>query len=123
MASFEDVRLQWAGEDYVIKANRMLGAIARIEDVVTLNELQRFGLRGTAPMAKIAMAYGAVLRYAGAKVTDDEVYAGMFGAGGTSAEAVVESVSTLVAMMIPPQPEKPAKEPPPGNAVPAATAS
>jgi len=123
MGSFEDIRLQWAGSDYVIRANRVLGAIARIEDVVTLNELQRFGARGTAPMAKIAMAYGAVLRYAGAKVTDEEVYAGMFGATGTSADAVVESISALVAMMVPPQSKTAAKETPSGNAVPAATAS
>lgn len=123
MGSFEDIRLEWAGKEYTIKSNRMLGAIARIEDVVTLSELQRFGARGTVPMAKIAMAYGAVLRYMGAEVTDDEVYAGMFGATGTGADAVVNSISALVAMMIPPQPEKPAKEPKPGNAVKAATAS
>ncbi len=122
MGSFEDIRLQWAEKDYTIKANRVLGAIARIEDVLTLNELQRFGARKAAPMAKIAMAYGAVLRYAGASVTDDEVYAGMFGAAGTSADAVVDSVSSLVAMMVPPQ-TKAAKETPSGNAVPAAPAS
>lgn len=122
MGSFEDIRLEWAGADYTIRANRVLGAIARIEDVVTLNELQRFAVRGTAPMAKIAMAYGAVLRYAGATVSDDEVYAGMFGAGGTSADAVVDSVSTLVAMMVPPNAIA-AKETQSGNAVPAATAS
>jgi hypothetical protein len=123
MGSFEDIRLQWAGKDYTIRANRVLGAIARIEDVLTLSELQRFSMRGTAPMAKLSMAYGAVLRYAGATVTDEEVYAGMFGETGTGADAVVESISALVAMMVPPQPKTADKEPKSGNAVPAATAS
>jgi len=121
MGSFEDIHLQWADSEYVIRANKVLGAIARIEDVLTLNELQRFSARGTAPMAKLSMAYGAVLRYAGAKVTDEEVYAGMFGSTGTGADAVVESISALVAMMVPPQPA--VKETPPGNAVPARSAS
>ncbi len=122
MSGFDDVRLEWSGKEYIIRKDRVLGAIARIEDVVTMAELQRFWDRGTAPMAKIAMAYGAVLRYAGAKVTDDEVYVGMFGSGGTPADSVVTSVTHLIEMMVPKsaREEVEKKKPSAGKSMPAA---
>lgn len=113
MSNFDDVVIEWKGTKYTIKKNRVLGAIARIEDVVTMSELQRFWDRGTAPMAKIAMAYGTVLRYVGVQVTDDEVYAGMFSTEegeSTSAEDVVSSVSALIEMMVPPVARKALKD-------------
>lgn len=107
MSSFDDINLEWNGTPVIIKSNRVLGAIARIEDVITLSELQRFGLRGGAPLAKIAMAYGAVLRYGGLQVTDDEVYLGLFSTGNkTSADTVMVSIHSLVRMMVPPTPEE-----------------
>jgi hypothetical protein len=125
MRAFEDIKISWADRDYIIKANRVMGAIARIEDIMTLNELQRFLARGAAPLGKVSMAYGTVLRYAGADVTDEQVYAGMFGAGDTSADSIIASVQALVAMMIPPPTQKipGGGSIPRGNAVPAARAS
>lgn len=119
MGAFDDIKLTWADKEYVIPANRVLGAVARIEDVITLTELSRFGGRNTAPMAKIAMAFGAVLRYAGATITDDEVYGQMF-TGENRAQQIVDSVSVLISMMVPPVREG---EPSQGNAVPAASTS
>lgn len=116
--NFEDVHLEWNGQKYTIRKERVLKAIARIEDVVTMVELQRFWERQTTPMAKIAMAYGSVLRYAGAKVTDDEVYIGMFGAEGTSADQVVLSINNLIEMMVPPTTKEVASSS--GNSEPAA---
>lgn len=129
MGSFEDIRLQWAGKDYVIPARRELGAIARVEDVLTLNEVQRFSARGAVPTAKIAMAFGSLLRYAGATFTDEEVYAGMFGGAGTSGDAGVAATSALVAILMRPYKHveklmaEEEKEAARGNAVPTATAS
>lgn len=123
MAGFDDIRLEWQGRQHVIRANRVMGAIARIEDVITLVELQRYADRGTAPLAKIAMAYGAVLRYAGADASDDDVYAGMF-SGNSSQDDVVASVSQLLAMMIPPDAMRAMdKDAPQGNVNPAAAPS
>ena len=65
MGAFDDVTLNWGGRDYTIPANRMMGAIARIEDVVTLVELNAYFGRDAVPLGKISMAFGAVLRYAG----------------------------------------------------------
>lgn len=80
-----------------------MGAIARIEDVLTLKEIHdAASMRGTVKLARVASAYGAVLRYAGAKVTDEEIYSGMFGGEGAGQQRITESLTTLLAMMIPP---------------------
>lgn len=101
MSIFNPVPIGWEGQDYVIAAERVMGAIAVIENVVTLHELQRFAARGTAPMATLAMAYGAVLRYAGARVTDEQVYAGMLGPGAKAPD-IGAAIAGLLQMMIPP---------------------
>jgi hypothetical protein len=100
MSIFQEVSLNWEGQEYKIEPNRVMGAIARVEEVITLAELAACAESGKMPLSKIAMAFGAVLRYAGVKVGDDEVYAGMF----TSSEnnSAIQSISALLSMMIPP---------------------
>jgi hypothetical protein len=100
MKVFEDVTLAWKGQEFKIESTKVMGAIAKIEEVITLKELGEYANKGDAPMAKLAMAFGSVLRYAGARVSDDEVYAGMF--SGESGASVMASLSNLLAMMIPP---------------------
>ena len=99
MGTFDDVEFVWGDRPYTIKADRVLGAIARIEDVVTLDELSRHFQKQTLPRARIAMAYGAALRYAGAKVMDDDVYSAMF--IDSDQASVTQAVTTLLAMMLP----------------------
>lgn len=98
--AFEETKLLWQGKEYTIPSNRMMGAIARIEDVVTLSELRAFSTRGGAPVGKLAMAYGAMLRYAGADVTDDDVYITLF-AGGDQV-AIITAIKNVMLMMVPP---------------------
>lgn len=100
MSSFDDVVLHWAGLDYTVPAKKMMGAIARIEDHVTLPELQAYGERGAVPLSRLAAAFASVLRYAGAKVADEDVYAAMF-EGEEQQEAMAVSVNVLLAMMVP----------------------
>lgn len=98
---FEDIKLEWRGEPYVIPANRVLGAIARVEEFFTLGELTRDARdRNSVPMSKLASAYGAVLRYAGASVTNEEVYEELF--QKTSAPLITSAIQGLLMMMIPP---------------------
>lgn len=100
---FEDVKLSWAGKGYTIPANRMLEAIARIEDHVTLVEITRhFQQRGSVPLARLALAFHAVLEFAGAdaRIRADDVYAGMF-AGSDEQVAALGAVTTLLGMMVP----------------------
>lgn len=103
MKSFEPIPLYWEGKEYIIPSRKIMPAIARIEDVVTLTELQEYAARGTMPIGKIAMSYGAVLRFAGANITDEEVYSGMFGAEGQDQQATAMiAVQGLMEMMMPP---------------------
>lgn len=129
--AFEDVKLVWNGREYTIPARNMLRAVAIIEDHVTMPELQKFAVRGTAPAARLSSAFAGVLTFAGCpKVTAEDVYEAMFD-GGDKAEAVGVAITTLMSMMLP----KSAREKfmsgatgevetDPGNSVPAvATAS
>lgn len=97
---FEPVTLTWEDKKYLIPAHQVLRAIAIVEEVITLHELMQYNTRGTAPAAKLSTAYGAVLRFAGAKVTDEQVYARMFDQG--EAMSIGHAISALLFMMIPP---------------------
>ena len=111
MGVFSEVKITWKGEDYVVPPERVMRLIATIEDVVTIEELMTPRLK----RGKIAEAYGAALRFAGAKVHDEEVYTTLFGA-----EAMVSTLAAidgLMKMIIPPEHLQPkTEEKPKGNA-------
>src|SRR5262249_33125756 len=88
---------------YTIPAKKIMGAIAVIERHITLKELGEAARdRGTVPLAALAAAYGAVLRYAGAEtVEDEELYRDMF--TGAASNTIIAAIEGLMAMMIPPQ--------------------
>jgi len=98
---FEPVPIGWEGVTYTIPAESVLKAIALIEDHVTFDELQLSASKNTMPLAKLSQAFAAVLRFAGAKVSPEDVYAGMF-AGGEVRERMTLSIIALMSMMIPP---------------------
>jgi hypothetical protein len=122
MGVFDDIHLNWQGSDYVIPANKVMGAIARIEDVITLTEIYEASQQRSVKFSRVSSAYAAVLRFAGATVTDEEVYAGMF-AGQSAAAAVRDALTGLLSMMIPPSAKAVEKEAPRGNASKAGTRS
>lgn len=101
---FQQIELKWRDRNYVIPASRVLRAVARVEDVVTVQQLL---VPDQVPMAKVAMAYGSLLRYAGARVEDEEVYQTLF--GGAQSNALV-AVTTLLQLMLPPQVRKALEE-------------
>lgn len=104
MDIFEDKRFAWDGVDYVIPARSVLEAIARVEQHVTLAELLSYGTRRTIPAARLAFAYGELIRFAGGDVTDDEVYAGMFAAmvgAPEHAGAIVTACAGLIQLLVP----------------------
>ena len=100
MSVFNELNLTWKGADYSVPSDNILRLIAKVEDVITLNELYSYSQKGAAPLAKIATAFGIVLRYAGAKVSDDEVYKTIVTSGADSA---IVATRTLLTMMIPPE--------------------
>ena len=99
-----DVRVMWEGKEYLIPSQGILSLIVKVEDVITLMELEAYALRGTLPQAKIARAYALVLNYAGCEVDETTVYYSMFPAdGGKNIQKATEIVQGLMAMMMPPE--------------------
>ncbi len=116
MSAFDEVTLKWNGASYVIMPNRMMSAIARIEDHVTFGDLQQAHMRGTGmPLAKLAAAFASVLRFAGAPFTEataENVYVAMFEDGANTAN-VESAIQILMGMMVPNT--KPKKDDAQGN--------
>lgn len=96
--NFSDVTLEFNGEKYTVPGSNLLPLIARIEGVITLAELIDCERPSN---AKLAMAYGQALRFAGAKVGDEELYLSIFQEGG--AQKMAGAVSGLLSLMIPPE--------------------
>jgi hypothetical protein len=95
MSIFQDITFSHKDKDYKIKSNQVMRLIAMIEDVITLQELT------TQPrLSRLAEAYTVALNYAGADLSIDEVYASLFGDGGSA--RITEAVTNLVMMMLPP---------------------
>lgn len=101
MAVFEKITLAWEGKEYVIPPDQVMRCIAQVEDVLTLGEVFECAARQQVPVAKISAAFGLILRYAGARVSDDEIYARMFNVGEQQKRAL-EAVNTLLLLMVPP---------------------
>lgn len=104
MSIFQDVTLTYNENSYKIKSNDVMRLIARIESVVTIQDLAKEQGPG---LSRLAQAYGLVLRFAGANVTDEEIYSSMFSDGG--AESAGNAITGLISLMIPPE-TKPAKK-------------
>lgn len=107
---FEEIKIAWKGRDYSIPPNRVLQCIAKVEDIITLTDLHRFSMSQSTPFGKLAMAFGAVLRHAGARVTDDEVHLAMFQNQDESTGTALQAVQMLLLMMIPPGARKKAMD-------------
>ena len=98
-------------ETYDITSDRVFGAIQTIEDFVTMKELSD-GISGSGrvSMTRLAAAYAAVLRYAGAKeISDEDVYVSMFRKEKGS-NAIIAAINGLLGLMIPPAAVKAAEK-------------
>lgn len=64
--------LNWKGVDYTIPASKAFAVGEQVEDVLSMADIAAMG---TSPkFFKIARAFGVMLRFAGCKVSDDEVH-------------------------------------------------
>lgn len=78
MQGFQDQTISWKGAEYTIKAQGIMPLVAEVEDILRGNSGKSavhvlLGRDGPS-ISRLAMCYGAILRHAGAAVTDDEVY-------------------------------------------------
>jgi len=102
-AVFDDVHLEWDGRRYSIRADQVMGAIARIEQHATFGELLNVAKnRGSIPFATVANAYASVLQYAGAEVDAAVIYRTMM-TEGKRADVIAAAVAGLMALMLPPK--------------------
>ena len=113
---FDPIEMRWMGKDVLIPANRVLRAIAAIEEILPLDQVVRMGVTGHVHIAKCSMAYGAVLRYAGVEVTDEEVYSRFVGVPAEAPE-MVRTLQALLMMMLPRDLKGASADAPKGKAV------
>lgn len=109
MRRFQPIILEHEGEEYTVEPNRVMGLIDTVEEHITLGEIvEDQSRRKTIRFGKLSQAYASALRYAGAKVTDEEVYLSLMpqsGPGGADAMKArsVEIVTALLQLMVPPE--------------------
>ncbi len=118
---FQTLTLEWQGKKYPVPAERIMGAIAVIEEVVTFPELCMM-FTGKPKISKLAQAYGELLRYAGVTVSDIDVYNVLFTQGEIK-EQVGSAINQLLAIMTPPSALGPDDEAPAEGNRPAASSS
>ena len=100
MSRFADLTLTWKGREYTVKSRDMLGLIEVVEEIVTLPELERVSKRFQ--KAKLARAYGAMLRYAGCHVEDVEVHDEMFSLEDDDMQTMQAAIEFLYRVVTPP---------------------
>lgn len=104
MQGFEDITIGWGGASYVIPANRQMGLVARVEDALSGDSgrqaisvlMQREG----PPYSRLAAAFGAALRYAGAVVKDEEIYLSIMEDFTKSQSDVAQKVQTVIIALL-----------------------
>lgn len=70
----QDVTLTWDGCEYIIPETSLFRALEKVENHLTLHEIVTHSARGSVPMAKLSGAYCELLRHAGARVKEMDVY-------------------------------------------------
>lgn len=110
MRGFEDVTLAWEGAEYTVPANEQLMLICEIEDALQggggVPAVVLLTRPGGPSHARLCRAFGAALRYAGAEVSDDEVYLKLQGdmadGRGEVAQELTGVTLALLAIVSPP---------------------
>lgn len=111
MAIFEEVVLKWRDQEYKIPPRRVLECIAAVEVTgLALQDLVTDADSARVPIGRLSRALGAALRFAGAQVTDDEIYDGLFNDPATLQTQALAAVVTLQLLMIPPARMREAQE-------------
>ena len=98
--AFDPIQLRWQDRDFTIPANRVMMAIAIVEDVLPLHRIASMAASGDINLTRVSMAYGAVLRFAGGEVTDEEIFKSLISSPDQSMIAA-SSLQTLLMMMVP----------------------
>lgn len=118
MKGFEPVTLTWGGASYTVPADKQLMLIAKIEDALESEgsdpAIWILFRKGGVRLTKLAAALGAALRYAGADVSDGEIYLELAedAANFSKSDATMRGkilVASLLAIIAPPVMKKAAE--------------
>lgn len=111
MSIFQEVAVPWEGKQFKIPPRDVLRCIAAVEGVITLGELATVCAGSSLPLARLAMAFGIILRFAGADASDEDVYDHMFkDAGKEMQDRAIEASFVLHRLMVPPEHMRAAEE-------------
>lgn len=91
---YPEVKIEWGGVEYSTKAT--FKTINKIEQSVSLAGLATRVQTGDVPLSHLATVYANLLRGSGVVVSDEEVFASMYGAE-TGAELSQNDVISLAA--------------------------
>ena len=98
-----DIRLTFKGAEYVIPDTRAFEVGMMVEDIVTLSQISK--LFADPKFYTIARVYGAMLRFAGCKVSDREVLTEMMdkvksGEPGAGRLAAIQALGAISAVLM-----------------------
>jgi len=97
MSIFKEVGITWAGEEYLIRADKVMGLVEVVEDIITMEELNSKGIK----RAKISRAFCAALSYAGKRVPVEDVYNKFF--DDSAGVELTSIINFILMLMIPPE--------------------
>ena len=100
MGAFKEFRFTWAGTERVIPSDKVMSAIARVEEHVTLPELSQMAQGRGPKMMALSQALWELLNMTGQPVPLDEVYAGLF-TDNKTAQQVSALATVLIMLMVP----------------------
>jgi hypothetical protein len=112
MAIFDPFKFEWKGKAVVITPDRRMGAIATVEDFITLDDIAKGMKRRTFALGKLAEAWAALLNYVGMAATSEEVYSDFFANPEAQSSALL-AASSLLVLMVPPSALREAESSPP----------
>jgi hypothetical protein len=94
----DTITLTWDDKKYFVIPSKIMRARQAIEAVYPLKELAAHMSEGTPRLVQLSMAFGSLLRFAGANVEDSDIYDGMFGEDSTLGS---DAADLLFKIMIP----------------------
>lgn len=99
MAILKHVKLTWNGSVYDVAVTMAL--INRIEENVNLMRLATRLQSADPPLSQVAVVFAHLLNAGGCKVTDAEVWTGMFQGGEQTPIQVIEAATAALACVFP----------------------
>jgi hypothetical protein len=91
------ISMLWAGVSYEIRPTQAFRVGEKVEDILTLQDIANFATQPK--MRKLARAYAVMLTEAGARVTNEEVFAEIMKDAAAGQNPAAEAISALVNLL------------------------